>query len=186
MEEKNSKRERMKIIVLLLIGFIIGFATHAFTSVNEVTDNEITDISAEEILGTSTEPVADGEEEVEILLGTPVDATINNGSVDGYSLSVIDQSSGNVVHVSQAVLAQEAWVAIREDMNGGLGNILGAHWYPTGTHTGSVELLRGTGSGSTYYAVVYVDDGDKIFDHKKDVLLTDKKGQIFATKFRTY
>ncbi|MCK5027314.1 MAG: hypothetical protein KAS07_02770 [Candidatus Pacebacteria bacterium] len=185
MEEKSSKRERLKIIVLLLIGFIIGFATHAFTSVNEVTEDEIVETSLEKTVGTSTEPIS-SEVEKETTTGIPVDATANSGSADGYSLSVIDQSAGNVVHVSQVVLEQESWVAIREDNNGGLGNILGAYRYSTGTHTGSVELLRGTESDVMYYAVVYIDDGDKIFDHKKDTLLTDEGGKIFATKFRTY
>ena len=40
----------------------------------------------------------------------------------------------------------------------------------------SVELLRNTEEGGTYYAVIYVDDGDKKFDHKIDLLATTADG----------
>lgn len=183
MEGTSSKRERLKIVVLLLIGFIIGFATHAFTSVNSAVETETP--AVEESESATTTPQSE-EEETVTPVGTPVDAKANSGSSNGYSLSVIDQTAGNVVHVSQIVTEEEAWVAIREDINGGLGNILGAARYAAGTHTGSVELLRGTEEDVMYYAVIYIDDGDKSFDHQKDVLLTDVEDKVFATKFRTY
>ena len=202
MEDNNSKRGQLKAIVLLLIGFIIGFATHAFTVSKEgvilndekSANEELIDApigsddadDTEDILTDDTSVVEDdpkGSDEPE---KTPLDATPNNSSNDGYSFSVVDQSAGGVVYVSQLVFTAESWVAIREDSNGDLGNILGARRYPAGTHTGAVELLRDTEPGQTYYAVVYVDDGDKDFDHKKDVLLTDKEGVATAAIFRTY
>ena len=200
MEENNSKRGQLKTIVLLLIGFIIGFAMHAFTSSEEavVSDDikeakeELTDektVTDEngEVLGDTASTSEENKEvdQVEDDKAT-FNATPNNSSNGGYSFSVADQSAGGVVYVSQLVFAEESWIAVREDNNGELGNILGAHRYPVGKQDGVIELLRNTEAGKTYYVVIYVDDGDKKFDHKKDVLLTDNLGDVTATIFRAY
>ena len=49
MEDNNSKRGQLKAIVLLLIGFIIGFATHAFTVSKEgvILNDDTTEINVE-------------------------------------------------------------------------------------------------------------------------------------------
>jgi len=116
----------------------------------------------------------------------PVDASANNASASGYSVSVKDQEAGNIVRVSQVVLEKDSWVAIREDLQGGLGNILGASWYPAGTHTASIELLRATEVNSFYYAVMYSDDGDKAFDFNKDTLVIGDDNKVLVAKFRAY
>ncbi|MCK5096033.1 MAG: hypothetical protein KAR24_01620 [Candidatus Pacebacteria bacterium] len=192
MGDTNNKRESLKAIVLLLIGFIIGFATHAFTTTEDIVVDEILDTTVGENLdeGTTTEDGEVSEDTVVTDDGADqaaeiVDATANNAAAGEYSISVIDQEAGNIVHVSQAVLENEAWVAIREDRDGQLGNILGAYRYPAGTNSGSVELLRGTEKGNIYYAVIYIDDGDKDFDFKKDTIV-EENGKVLAAKFLTY
>lgn len=201
MEENTSKRGQLKAIVLLLIGFIIGFATHAFTISKESVISGDENSANEELIDVESgsddagdagdasdgiSAVGDDSKGSDEPAKTQLDAIPNNSSNGGCSFSVIDQSAGGVVYISQLVFVEESWIAIREDNNGDLGNILGARRYPAGTHTGAVELLRNTESGQTYYAVVYIDDGDKIFNHKKDVLLTDEAGSATAAIFRTY
>lgn len=188
MEETSSNRERLKAVVLLLIGFIIGFATHAFTTADPVPSDVIhtsTSTPTSEVStstqATSSEDVSDKESQ-----DKEVNASANNVEIDGYSLSVKDQSAGNVVHVSQVTLKENSWIAIREDSNGGMGNILGAAWYPEGRHTASVSLLRATEPDKIYYAVIYTDDGDKKFDFNKDKLVVKEDGKVLVTKFRTY
>lgn len=186
MEEVNSTREHLKEVILLLIGFIIGFGTHAFTAgdraepestdltmVSEVTEN---DVSTASTSSAPEEPVVE-----------PVDATIhNNAAKEGYSLSVTDQAAGATVYVSQAVTPEDVWIAVREDMNGSLGNILGAARFPAGTNSGTVELLRGTEAGSSYFGVIYIDNGDTRFDHTTDTLLSDETNGPIGVKFRVY
>ena len=211
MEENNSKRGQLKVIVLLLIGFIIGFATHAFTvSEESVMPNDKNDTNKEELIDTDdTDSNVDKNNDKEKILPTDestddtvtndkeeenddktektsLDATPNNSSNGEYLFSVVDQSAGGVVYVSSFTFPKESWIAVREDNDGVMGNILGAHRYPIGEHTGAVELLRNTQAGQTYYVVIYIDDGDKDFDHKKDTLLIDNEGNATAAIFRTY
>lgn len=205
MEENNRKRGQLKVIVLLLIGFIIGFAAHAFTVSKEsvvledeknTNEEELIDTDLESdkkegqdvlptdetIDGTEVENKGESEEAPKISL----DATPNNSSNGEYLFSVVDQSAGGVVYISSLTFPKESWIAVREDNNGELGNILGAQRYPAGTQTGVVTLLRNTNAGQTYYAVIYLDDGDGEFDHKKDTLLVDSEGDAPAAIFRTY
>ena len=203
MEENNSRKGQLKTIVLLLIGFIVGFAMHAFTSSEEtVVSDDLKDAKEglidEGVLTDENSDVSDetssSEEDKEVIEviqededgSTVFNATPNNSSNGGYSFSVADQSAGGVVYVSQLVFTEESWIAVREDNNGELGNVLGAHRYSAGKHNGSIELLRNTEPGKTYYVVIYVDDGDKKFDHKKDVLLVDNLGDVTAAIFRAY
>jgi hypothetical protein len=189
MDDSNSKRERLKAVVLLLIGFIIGFAAHAFTTTGDVEAPAGDDVVVEDVATTTTgtdstsseDTVANNDAFIE-----PVDANANNASGSGYSVSVNDQSAGSIVHVSQVVLEKDSWVAVREDLQGGLGNILGAAWYPAGTHTASVELLRDTQPDSFYYAVIYADNGDKTFDFNEDMLVNGDDNKVLVAKFRAY
>ncbi len=205
MEENNSKRGQLKAIVLLLIGFIIGFATHAFTVSEESVIPDDQNNTSEETVDTGSKSdenddkvsPTDGstddtvtndkeEENEDNTAKTSFDATPNNSSYDGYSFSVVDQSAGGVVYVSSLTFPKESWIAVREDNDGVMGNILGARRYPTGEHTGAIELLRDTQAGQTYYVVIYIDDGDKDFDHKKETLLINSEGNATAAIFRTY
>ena len=213
MEENNSKRGQLKAIVLLLIGFIIGFATHAFTVSEEAVMPDDQNNTSEELV--DTEPKLDEDDDKQEVSPAdksdkttsddmtanskedkkesskdpkvPFDATPNNSSNSGYSFSVVDQSAGGVAYISSLTFPKESWIAIRENRNGELGNILGASWYPAGTQTGVVKLLRNTKAGQTYYAVIYLDnDGDKDFNHEIDTLFVDNEGNTPAAIFRTY
>jgi hypothetical protein len=189
MDDSSSKRDRLKAVVLLLIGFIIGFAAHAFTTTQDVSPDATDTSTSTSETEMSTSSSMSGDEmtsDSDSSNTSAVDATANNAELEGFSLSVKDQSAGNIVHVSQVTLENDAWVAIREDADGGLGNILGAGWYPKGRYTVSVELLRETEVDGMYYAVIYQDNGDKEFDYTEDTLVTGDDGKVLVAKFRTY
>ncbi len=57
-------------------------------------------------------------------------------------------------------------------------SILGAAWFPSSATSGSVKVQRATQAGKTYSVVIYVDDGDKKFDYKKDQLITADGGPV--------
>ncbi|MBI5003489.1 hypothetical protein HZC00_00125 [Candidatus Kaiserbacteria bacterium] len=94
----------------------------------------------------------------------------------GESVTMQDQSAGTEATIASMKLSAASWVAIK-DAKG----VLGAAWYPSYATKGSVSLLRKTVAGTTYQAVVYVDDGDKKFDMHKDTLVTGV-GSSFVAK----
>lgn len=193
-EENGQKKEVLRTIILLLVGFMLGFATHAYVAVTETADDEVADTTINKPTGedeeeneastTSDNPTMSNNDMTEV--NHTFNAIPNNTATDNFSISVTDQSAGDMVYVSQMDLGAPAWVAIRENNDGELGNILGAGWYPEGKSTGTVELLRGTESGAVYYVVLYTDNGDKQFDYRQDTLVTDGGTNILVTKFRTY
>ena len=94
------------------------------------------------------------------------------------------QPAGTTVAVASAVVSAPTWVVIYEDNNGKPGNALGAALFFPGTPSGSVELLRATTAGKTYFAAKQVDNGDRKFSLKTDRLLTED-GQVQWVTFET-
>lgn len=109
--------------------------------------------------------------------GADMGVTVSN---DGEMLSVSDQKAGSEVTVDSMTLTRASWVAIRDSKNW----ILGAAWFPAGTTAGQVALLRSTVAGEVYSAVIYVDNGDKVFDFHKDSLVTGADGQPGSATFK--
>lgn len=100
--------------------------------------------------------------------------TDNRPSVDmsaGESVQADDQPAGDSARVVEARLSRVSWIAVRDDMR-----IYGAVRVnpPQGGGTVNditVPLLRNTEAGKAYSVVVYADDGDGVFDFKKDSLV---------------
>ncbi len=100
------------------------------------------------------------------------------------AILVSDQAPGGRVVILSVTLSQAGWVVIHEDRNGKPGSILGAHRFEKGTRSGSVDLLRRTESGRIYYAMIHGDDdGDHVFDYKKDLPVQDVSGNTVMVKF---
>jgi len=93
---------------------------------------------------------------------------------------VRDQPAGSFVVVASATLPQDGWIAVRD----GNGRTLGAGWFAAGRHTAvQVPLLRNTQSGQTYQALVYSDNGDRVFDLHADTLVMNSDGSIAGASF---
>jgi hypothetical protein len=103
-------------------------------------------------------------------------------SVSGTNaIAANDQKAGTTAEVTMVTLSVPGWVAIHEDKNGELGNVLGAARFEPGIHLGEVELLRGTVAGAKYHAVLYEDTGSRGFDTSEDAPIKNDKGLIEAT-----
>lgn len=100
------------------------------------------------------------------------------------SISVFDQPPGSVVQIG-AKLNAPTWVVIHEDVAGAMGNALGAAWFIGGEVNSSVPLLRGTEGNQKYHAVLYRDNGNKIFELKTDTLLRNGSNTIIRATFTT-
>ncbi|NTV22198.1 MAG: hypothetical protein HGB03_01340 [Candidatus Yonathbacteria bacterium] len=103
---------------------------------------------------------------------------------EGISATVGEQPEGMHVFLNAVSTDRTIWVAVRELHNGGLWNILGASRLDAGVYDGVwVELLRNTFGGQTYAIVIYEDDGDKVFDHTKDIMLPGTNGDGIVATF---
>jgi len=72
------------------------------------------------------------------------------------------------------------WIAVR-DSN---GRTLGAGRFEAGTHSNvEVPLLRTTLTGQSYQVLIYVDDGDRVFDLHSDILVTRSDGSVAGDVF---
>jgi len=153
-----------KILIASLVGFAVGAGAVLVWNVSR---------------GGSVAPQNSSSFEnnktTEVLANANLNSQVATVVIVGASehLAVNNQEAGNVVYVTTIVLEREGWVAVHEDINGSLGNVLGAAWFPKGTSSGSVELLRDTRVGGTYHAVLYTDDNDKIFELGEDAQLVN-------------
>lgn len=100
--------------------------------------------------------------------------TTNNGSTGtttaatSEELTVGDQPAGTSVLVESVTVPGISWIAVRDSLR-----IYGAARVNAGTTENvSVKLLRPTDAGKIYQVMVYVDDGDRSFDFKKDALVS--------------
>lgn len=92
-----------------------------------------------------------------------------------HSIEIGDQPAGYAVVVDKVELADTSWIAVREQMSDGtFGNILGAARRDAGSlDRVVVDLLRPTEPDRHYVITEYIDDGDKLFDSKKDTQIMD-------------
>ncbi|MDQ3076593.1 MAG: hypothetical protein M3Q63_00850 [bacterium] len=153
--------QNVRLAISFIVGAIVGVALYAIIDANRT---DTTSTLSSNITATTTTPVIEGD----------------NGVL------VNDQSAGNKVEVTQVVFKTPGWVAIHDDVNGQPGKILGAKLFDSGKMAGSVDLLRSTENGKSYFAVLHTDDGNyKNFNAQTDTILKDAKGQMIMVKFTT-
>lgn len=152
-EQRNWMVGGIAVVVVLVLGWWFFTAPVQEASTNTNTNTQTTSTGS----NTSTGASSDVRPTVEVNMGEEVHAD--------------DQPAGDSVRVVEAKLSRVSWLAVRDDMR-----IYGAAKVtpPTGGGTMSditVPLLRNTESGKSYTVVVYADDGDGVFDFKKDSLV---------------
>ena len=163
-------------VITAIIAFAIGFGS-AWLVYNKKTDTTTTK-KTDSVSTTTGSTSRTGD-----TTGTP--STLGTTSTSN-SLKVNDQAAGAMVEVSSVTLKEPAWIVIRETdpESDEPGRILGAQLFDLGTNPGTVELLRGTLPGKTYFAFVYSDNGDHAFDPKIDLPLKDTNGAMIMTTFK--
>lgn len=96
-----------------------------------------------------------------------------------------DQAAGSVVRLSSVTLGASSWVAIHEETDGVLGNILGAVRFDQGTSQGQIALLRPTQPDERYYVRLYRDNGDREFNVELDRAIVNAASVPIGDTFRT-
>jgi|TARA_Y100000310_G_scaffold345555_1_gene466498 hypothetical protein len=166
----DTKTANKRIIIALISGVIIG-AGAVWVLMAQIIDREIPRDEDE------TELISDSND---------VNISVTSGAqMESARIVVGVQLFGKSVRLQEVALPESSWVAIHEDVDGKLGNILGAQRFDQGVHSGTVDLLRETVGESLYYAVVYRDDGDKVFNLDADAPAVDVEGALIMTAFRT-
>ena len=158
----QPQESSQKTIIIATLAFVLGFALAWLIIGNKVGGTKLVGDHSQTSSTTSQE---------EISMGTDY-------------VSLKDQVEGSTVMLDKVGLAQSGWVVIHEDDNGKPGKILGAQLFDAGAWTnGQVDLLRGTVSAKSYYAMLHSDNGDRAFDPKKDTDVMDANGMMVMTKF---
>lgn len=114
---------------------------------------------------------------------TSTSTTIASGS-NANGLSVASQPAGMEV-TATANVSTPTWVVVYESRNGQISNILGAALFFPGQPNSTVELLRGTSAGQTYFVGEARDDGDHKFSLVKDTPVLDANGNPLLVQFQT-
>ena len=154
----------------LIVGFLVGWFWHKNSSdqVSVVDDSETsastTDVTGN-VSGSSTVPMLETTYQT-------IDAPA--------SVSVDDQKAGSLVFVKHTDASKPTWIAVREIVNGSIGNILGAGMVTSTTDDVPVSLLRPTKAGSQYAIFLYQDNGDGTFDSRKDMLIEQGGSPVSA------
>jgi len=124
-----------------------------------------------------------GKKTPEPALTAPTDTTTPDTSAQANRIIMSDQYPGNVVYLSSVQLANPGWVVIQADKAGQPGAIIGSSYMNAGIAPGKVTVSTPIVDGGTYYAVLYSDNGDKIFNAATDLPLRDANGSIILKVF---
>ena len=173
----NNNMNKYKFVTIAVICFTVGFFVSNVIDTGRILPKEKNDSGeAEKVENEKTETKNAGGEEKAFNLANNINA----------SVSVSDQPFGGTIFISNFSTNKTSWVAVYEDNNGEPGNILGARVFDAGDWSGEIELLRETIGDSKYYLKIHIDNGDRLFDYKKDTAVKNPitKKEIIES-FRT-
>jgi len=109
------------------------------------------------------------------------------GSTIGNEALVVPptQDAGLSVAISSATVTTPTWVVVYESLNGVRGNALGAALFFPETKSRTINLLRATTPGKTYFVGRNVDNGDKQFSLANDKPVLNAAGKPVYAEFKT-
>lgn len=175
----NTLTSTTKLVIMFAVGLLIGGLLIWLVVANK--DKALNDDALVEDDDTT---IGTDDENTPITPSTPSTNPEPVAVGGSNAIEAKDQPAGNMVEVNMITLSVTGWVAIHEDRDGGLGNILGAGRFEPGIYLGEIALLRDTVAGGTYYAVLYQDNGDKVFDKATDAPIKNADEKIIQSMFK--
>ena len=94
------------------------------------------------------------------------------------------QAAGFKVALSKVVVQKPLWAVVYENRSGVAGNALGAHLFFSTTEGGSIELLRTTVAGQTYFVGTSLDNGNRTFSLTSDTPTVGADGKAVLVEFK--
>ncbi len=167
------------IVAVALVGARIGSRDSRDTGIETTGNSEVSEVEPGDLNESPTSSPSSAVQE------TPSAESIPSTSAGSLQTILVSaQHAGSEVTVDAVTFTSPSWIAIHEERAGGLGNVLGAAWFPAGTHKNvMVSLLRSTVSGNRYYAALYEDNGNKKYDHRVDAAIKDSLGNPIVYRF---
>lgn len=174
----DDKEKNQKTVVAFIAGLLIGgllvwvFSIAPKDEKQELKTNDGGEKTVEQT-NSSIETVGDASASPTTTMPPVAGKRAATVVADGdASVAVADQAAGVRVALEALVMpVDNGWVVIHEvNADGSIGNALGASRYSKseGLTPKSVELLRAMSAGMSYQAVLYSDNGDKIFNLAED------------------
>ena len=165
-----SDKQNQKLALLFFIGVLVGIFLFWMW---EATQNALIQRSER------------GAASIENRSQTTAVENSNETTIQLQSSSIIvpNQRAGGSVVINKATLDEDGWVVIHEGTASYIGNALGAARFDKGEHSGVVELLRTTTPGNIYRAVLYRDNGDRMFSLDTDFPFLQDGNQPILTIF---
>lgn len=117
---------------------------------------------------------------------TPTPTNTSTAGAELHGLTVPSpQDAGSRVTISHIEVTRPTWVVVYENIDGKVGNVLGAAAFSPGVTSGSVELLRNTRAGAAYLVGEAHDDGDGMYSLHQDPAVRDSNGSVSLVQFQT-
>lgn len=171
--EPTTSNASAKIVGALIIGLLVGFTAGVFWQERR-TGGALRESTALDTPETETSAGAAS-------LATSTASLGQTGNLPVGNLVVRDQPASERVGVASFDAKEPVWVAVREEKDGKLGNILGARKVAAGNGQAAIiELLRPTVSGGTYRVVFHKDVGDPAFNYREDLMIEGVEGKFAA------
>jgi len=166
------------VVLGLLVSTMMADSTMPHTEDRET----LSDSNSTSTVETDPNAVTEEQQDRSVRVDTDTDNTGLSGS---WHVQANNQKAGTSVVVESATLRDIGWIAVRENINGEMGNVLGAVRKNAGTHTSiAIDLLRKTVPNQAYYVVIYKDNGDGEFQYTQDTLVEVNQQTVYST-FRT-
>lgn len=128
-----------------------------------------------------------GETSTTSTTDTTDETTTTSGTQPSSIMTIVarDQAAGLTVAIESISAPTAVWAVVHEDNGSGQpSRILGAQLVEEGAATATVQLLRGTQAGQTYYAMIHNDNGDRAFDPKSDAAALGSDGKPVMSTFK--
>jgi hypothetical protein len=198
-------------VSMLIVGLIVGFLVGWFWQKHAAANNSQSAAVMNAMTGSSTDTTGDDSmmmngsasgENTTAMAGSQASNSVMTGTMqmgtmptygspdktidEGGAVGSVAEISSTKVSVADVTLQSNGWVAVRDIVNGKLGNILGAQYMTAGTYpTVTVNLLRALTAGKTYEVVIYRDNGDRVFGKNSDYVVV-QNGQPISTTFSAH
>jgi len=110
---------------------------------------------------------------------------VNIDSLEKSIARILPQPAGKEVVAAYVRLAKQGYIAIRQDVQSAPGKILGHSDRIFAGENTDVPIRMTTASSTTYWAALFLDDGDSVFNETKDAIAKDSKGNLVQFTFKT-
>ncbi len=172
-QNQSSSRLIGVFISGVIVGLIIGWGWFSLR-----TDDAQEGAMASSTVKSTTETPSKTNTNTPASTGTKAPTAVSSGTLD-----VLSQSAGLTVKVSSISVAVPTWVLVMDNNNGTPGNGFGAQMFFPGDKSGTVDLLRPTVAGKSYFVAEFVDNGDHKFSRQTDTQVTGISGAPMLVEF---